>query len=73
VGHAQPLWHRVLQVQADADVAAVRAAFRHLVKQYHPDRVAGLGAEFHRLAEEKTRQLTDALRQGLAECERRKE
>ncbi len=63
-------WHTVLGVPPDADAATIQRAFRGLLKQYHPDKVAGLGAEFQRLAEAKTRQLTQALRAGLAHCER---
>ncbi len=59
------LWFEVLQLQPDADVAAIKGAFRTLLKQYHPDKVAMLGTEFKQLAEQKTRLLTGALRRGL--------
>ncbi len=37
-----------------------RRAFRALVAQYHPDKVAHLAPEFRQLAEERTRELTAA-------------
>jgi len=64
--HSEP-WFERLQVEQQADVATIQRAFRKLLKQYHPDKVANLGKEFKQLAEEKTRQLTQALRTGLEE------
>ncbi|RKH50019.1 J domain-containing protein [Corallococcus llansteffanensis] len=37
-----------------------RKAFRALIAQYHPDKVAHLAPEFHALAERRTRELLDA-------------
>jgi DnaJ domain len=34
---AAPEWHRTLQVPADASVEEIRAAYRSLMGQYHPD------------------------------------
>jgi len=59
------LWHDILKLDADADANSIKRAFRKLLKQYHPDKVATLGPEFKQLAEEKTRTLTWALRLGL--------
>jgi DnaJ like chaperone protein len=39
---------------AEATFEQVRNAYREKVKQYHPDRVAHLGAELRRVAETKT-------------------
>jgi len=64
--HSAP-WFDILQLQSDADVATIKRAFRNLLKQYHPDKVAMLGTEFKQLAEQKTRLLTWALRSGLDE------
>jgi hypothetical protein len=50
----------VLGVPPTADEDAVKKAFRALVVQYHPDKVAHLAPEFRALAEEKTRALTAA-------------
>jgi DnaJ domain len=32
-----PEWHRTLQVPADASIEEIRAAYRSLMGQYHPD------------------------------------
>jgi hypothetical protein len=37
-----------------------RRAFRTLIAQYHPDKVAHLAPEFHALAERRTREILDA-------------
>lgn len=62
--HAAP-WFEILHLNPDAETSAIKASFRTLLKQYHPDKVATLGTEFKQLAEEKTRLLTWALRTGL--------
>ena len=45
--------HRVLGVEPDASQEDIRRAYRHLAAQYHPDKVAHLGADLRRLAEQK--------------------
>lgn len=45
--------YRVLGVPPGADQAAIRAAYRRLAAQYHPDKVAHLGPDFQLLAEKK--------------------
>lgn len=50
----------VLELEPTQDLARVRLAYRRLVGQYHPDKVAGLGSELRRLAESKTRELIRA-------------
>jgi DnaJ-domain-containing protein 1 len=37
-----------------------RKAFRALIAQYHPDKVAHLAPEFHALAERRTREILEA-------------
>jgi DnaJ like chaperone protein len=39
--------YAVLGVPADAEDAAVRAAYRRLLARHHPDKLAGLGADRH--------------------------
>lgn len=53
-------WHVVLQVSPDATPAKIQLAYRKLMRQYHPDRVATLGAELQELAERKTKQINAA-------------
>lgn len=41
----------------------LRKAFKQRVREYHPDRVAGLGAKLRALAEEETKRINEAYRQ----------
>jgi DnaJ like chaperone protein len=50
----------VLGVPEDADFATIKKAYRQLSMQYHPDKVAHLGAEFKRIAEEKMKEINVA-------------
>ncbi|MGA2763527.1 MAG: DnaJ domain-containing protein [Spirochaetia bacterium] len=52
----------------DADVEQIKAAYRQLTIQNHPDRVANLGPEFVRVAEEKFK----AIQEAYEEIRRRK-
>lgn len=56
-------WHEVLGVAADASPAEIRTAYRTLMSQYHPDKVASLGPELRDLAERKSREITQAYRE----------
>lgn len=60
------LWHEVLGVNPRASVPEITKAYRSLVSQYHPDKVAQLGAEIRHVAEEKTKQLNAAYEEGVA-------
>ena len=59
-GRPKRPWHEVLQVAPDADDAAIHAAYRARIKEYHPDRVHSLGAEIKALAEIVTREVNEA-------------
>ncbi len=50
----------VLGLQPGAAEAEIKKAFRALIVQYHPDKVAHLAPEFRELAEQRTRALTEA-------------
>ena len=56
----EPRFRAVLGVEENADFAAVKKAYRQLSMQYHPDKVAHLGAEFKRVAEEKMKEINAA-------------
>jgi DnaJ-domain-containing protein 1 len=49
-----------LGVKPDAPKKAVKTAYQGLVKQYHPDRVDGMGAEIRELAEKRTKEINQA-------------
>lgn len=59
-------WWKVLGISADADVAAIKKAYRSLIQKYHPDRVSHLGEEFQVIAEEKTKAINRALKESPA-------
>jgi len=46
-----PAWHEVLGTGADADRAAVDAAYRAKRDEYSPERLAGLGRDARRQAQ----------------------
>lgn len=50
----------VLGIERGTPKDEARKAFRTLIAQYHPDKVAHLAPEFHALAERKTREILDA-------------
>lgn len=52
--------YRVLGLEPGADFAAVKRAYRQLSMQYHPDKVAHLGEEFRKVAEEKMKEINAA-------------
>ena len=62
-----PAWARVLELPADASVDEIRDAYRRLMSQYHPDKVASLGRELRELADAKSKEISAAYQQALAE------
>ena len=52
-------------------MSRVKSAYRRLIAQYHPDKVATLAPEFRALAEEKSKELNAAYDAGMAAAERR--
>jgi len=53
-------WHLVLNVAASSSPDEIKSAYRNAVKNYHPDRVAGLGEKLREVAESETRRLNAA-------------
>ena len=62
-----PHWTSVLELSPDASVEEIRAAYRRLIGQYHPDKVASLGRELRELAEAKSRDIQLAYQAALME------
>lgn len=60
-----PAWHEVLGLSPRASDDEVKTAYRLLMLQYHPDKVASLGKELRDLAEEKSKQIGAAYQEAL--------
>lgn len=63
---ADAAWFQVLGVTEDARTEEITRAYRSLIAQYHPDRVARMGPEIRQLAEEKSQQINSAYEFGVA-------
>ena len=55
--------HQILGVKKDASLEEIKAAYKRLAHQYHPDKVTHLGEEFTILAEKKFKQVQEAYQQ----------
>jgi len=55
--------YRVLELAPTATEAEIEAAYRRLIAQYHPDRVAGAAEEIRALAETRARAINAAYEQ----------
>ncbi len=61
------LWYEVLNVSPNADTQEIRRAYKSLMSQYHPDKVASLGAELRELCERKTKEINTAYDRAMVE------
>ena len=52
----------VLGIERGASQSEIKAAYRRLANKYHPDKVAHLGEEFQKLAEQRFKQIQEAYR-----------
>lgn len=50
----------MLGVSVNASIEDIKSAYKQRMKEYHPDRVANLGAELKDLARKKTQEFNDA-------------
>ncbi len=50
----------VLDLKSDATIEDIKASYKKKMKEYHPDRVAGLGEELQELARKKTIEINEA-------------
>ena len=53
-------YYELLGLQPGASLADIKAAYRSRIKQCHPDKFIGRGADFHQLAEERAKALNEA-------------
>jgi len=53
-------YYELLGLKPPASLAEIKAAYRTRIKQCHPDKFAGRGAEFRQLAEERAKALNQA-------------
>lgn len=60
-------WYQVLEVSSVANIEDIRQAYKRKIRQYHPDKVAGLGPEFTTIAEAKAKEINDAYQKACAE------
>jgi DnaJ-domain-containing protein 1 len=71
--HAEgPAWWEVLRVPRGASQQEVSAAYRELMAQNHPDKVAHLSERIRRVAEEETRRINAAYEAALRALRGRK-
>ena len=52
--------HKALGVAGDASEQEIKEAYRNKMKEYHPDKVANLGAKLRNLAEEESKEINRA-------------
>ena len=52
--------YKILEINSDSTNEELKKAFRKMANKYHPDKVAHLGVEMQRLAEEKFKSVNDA-------------
>ena len=52
--------YRILNVTSSTSIEDIKKSYRHLSKQYHPDRVSHLGDEFAKLASDKFQIINNA-------------
>jgi DnaJ-domain-containing protein 1 len=53
-------WWSVLCVPEGSDLATAKVAYRSLIAQYHPDKVAGMGPEILKVAEAQSARINAA-------------
>lgn len=59
-------WYQVLEVSSVASLDEIKRAYQRKIRQYHPDKVAGLGPEFTEIANLKAKEINLAYEQGCA-------
>lgn len=57
-------WFEVLELPPTASFEEIRKAYRRLIGQYHPDKASQLGKDLRALAEERSKEINEAYREG---------
>lgn len=65
-----PAWHEVLGVPESASREQMDQAYRLRMSQYHPDKVARLGEDIQRLAEQRAKEINAAYDEGMRRLSR---
>lgn len=52
--------YSVLGINKNSSVDEIKAAYKKKIKEYHPDRLAGLGSELQQLAHQKSLEINSA-------------
>jgi len=58
-------WYQILKIEKTSTIEEIKKAYRNKMKEYHPDRVSGLGKEFSKLAEEKSKEINMAYEEAM--------
>lgn len=58
-------WYEVLGVSGIATREEISAAYKRCISQYHPDKVANMGAEIRAVAERKSKEINAAYEEGI--------
>ena len=64
-GGEEPGWFAVLGLPPSATLAEIKEAYKHLIKQNHPDLLHGMSPALRRLAEAETKRINAAYQQAL--------
>jgi hypothetical protein len=59
-GEKSAPWSLVLGVSDDASLEEIRSAYKKRISEYHPDKVAALGAEIREVAERRSKEINIA-------------
>jgi len=52
--------YSILEVNGNSNSEEIKTAYKKKIKEYHPDRLSGLGAELQQLAHQKTQAINSA-------------
>ncbi len=52
--------YKILEINENSNTEEIKAAYKKKIKEYHPDRLSGLGAELQKLAHQKTQDINSA-------------